>query len=111
MAASSPSASFVIPAQHLPALNSIAPDYPRPKRLEWINRTTDQPLRRTTVEMLLRTLFQTRTSQSAARLRCSSGLRVVFANEADRWTFAMQFRDAQLNGENRPDLNAMSEID
>lgn len=83
--------AYVIKTEDLPALGRLSPDRPQPLLYEWINRGTDQKLRRTTIQMLLRTLEQNDTSQSVARLHESSGLRVIFADEQDRDRFALAF--------------------
>ena len=38
--------AFVVKAEELPALYYMDEAHPRPIELEWINRGTDQPLRR-----------------------------------------------------------------
>lgn len=86
--------AYVIKAEELVAVNYLADDHPRPKSVEWINRGTDQVLRPTTTDMLLRTLFQPAASPSVQKLHDSSGLRVVFRSDAERDRFASAFRDA-----------------
>lgn len=88
-------AGFVIRATELSALNYLRPNHPRPVRLEWINRGTDQPLRQTTINMLLRTLFRNDPSPSVAKLHESSGLRAFFISEKVRDQFARQFETAR----------------
>lgn len=87
--------SFVIKARELRALNHLGYVYPRPRRLEWINRGSNVKLRRQTVEQLLRTLYRPTSTPSISRLHDTSGLRVVFANELERARFARAFEDAR----------------
>ena len=89
--------AYVIKAQELPALNDLPTDFPRPRRLEWINRGTDQRLRRSTIEMLMRTLFRDCETPSVARLHSSSGLRLIFACRSERARFARAFEQARKN--------------
>ena len=49
--------SYVIKAEDLVLLNDLPQDYPRPVGLEWINRTTDQKLRRTLIDLLIWTIY------------------------------------------------------
>ncbi len=86
--------AYVIKAEELVAVNYLADDHPRPQSVEWINRGTDQVLRPTTTDMLLRTLFQPAASPSVQKLHDSSGLRVIFRSDAERERFATAFRDA-----------------
>ncbi|UOR14578.1 hypothetical protein [Qipengyuania aquimaris] len=86
--------AFVVKAEELPALYYMDEAHPRPIELEWINRGTDQPLRRTTVEMLLRTLFGEVRTPSVKKLHRSAGLRVGFRSERDRARFAKAFGEA-----------------
>jgi hypothetical protein len=87
--------SFVIASEQLACLNNLEPGYPRPTRLEWINRGTDQKLRQASIDLIIRTLYQPISfSESVQRLHKSSGLRVVFASERDRAVFAEAFRAA-----------------
>lgn len=92
--------AYVIKAEELVAVNYLADDHPRPQSVEWINRGTDQVLRPTTTDMLLRTLFQPAASPSVQKLHDSSGLRVIFRSDAEifridaeRERFATAFRD------------------
>ncbi|TNE33598.1 MAG: hypothetical protein EP350_03740 [Alphaproteobacteria bacterium] len=95
--------AFVIKAQDILAINYLANDHPRPRRVEWINRGTNQVMRPTTTQMLLRTLFQDVETPSVQKLRETSGLRVVLRSERDRELFSSAFADAQqLEGESRP---------
>lgn len=87
--------AFVIKAEDLAALNHLAADHPPPMMLEWINRGTDQPLRRTTIDMLLRTLFKDDISASVSRLHQSSGLRCLFHSDEERDRFAEAFDAAR----------------
>ena len=86
--------AYVIKAEELVAVNYLADDHPRPQSVEWINRGTDQVLRPTTTDMLLRTLFQPAASPSVQKLHDSSGLRVIFCSDTERERFATAFRDA-----------------
>lgn len=86
--------AYVIKAEELVAVNYLAADHPRPQSVEWINRGTDQVLRPTTTDMLLRTLFKPATSPSVQKLHDSSGLRVIFRSDSDRERFAAAFRQA-----------------
>ena len=85
---------YVIKAEDLRAINYLAPDHPRPRFVEWINRGTDQTMRPTTTAMLLRTLYKPSRSASVQKLHDSAGLRVVFRTEKDRELFAAAFRKA-----------------
>ncbi|TNE48176.1 MAG: hypothetical protein EP341_08835 [Sphingomonadales bacterium] len=87
--------AYVIKAEDILAANYLDDDAPRPVRVEWINRGTDQVLRPTTSNMLLRTLFQPVDTPSIQRLHDSSGLRVVLESESDREAFAHAFAQAQ----------------
>lgn len=87
--------AYVIKAEELAAVNYLPDDHPRPVRVEWINRGTDQRLRPTTTNMLLRTLFQPVQTESVQKLHDSSGLRVVLQSEADREAFAHAFLNAR----------------
>ena len=80
---------YVIRAEELILLNDMPADHPRPVCLEWINRGTDQKLRPTSVDLLLRTMYRsTSPSPSVARLHQTAGLRVRFGSNADRDRFA-----------------------
>lgn len=87
-------AAFVIKAEEVVALNYLASDHPRPSRVEWINRATDQVMRPSSIEQLLRTLFITDVSPSVRKLRETSGLRVILRSESDRARFASSFAKA-----------------
>lgn len=87
--------AYVIKAEDLIALNFLPSDHPHPRELEWINRATDQKLRPTSVDMLMRTLFQGAVSPSVARLHQSSGLRACFRTDQERERFAAAFAAAQ----------------
>ena len=76
------------------ALNYLQRDHPRPIALTWINRGTNQPLRPTTINMLLRTMFGNSTSPSIVKLHDSAGLRVVFAQDGHRDAFARCYKKA-----------------
>jgi hypothetical protein len=87
--------AFVIKAEELPALNYLPNGHPRPRQVEWINRGTDQKLRRSSVDMLLRTLFQDETMPSVVRLHQSAGLRATFGSSTERDSFASAFAAAR----------------
>lgn len=87
--------AYVVKAQELPALYYLDDAHPRPTALEWINRGTDQKLRRTTVEMLLRTLFGGGQTPSVQKLHNSSGLRAQFRSAKDRDRFSAAFSKAR----------------
>ena len=87
--------SFVVKAAELPALYFLEDAHPRPLELEWINRGTDQKLRRTTIEMLLRTLFAEVRTPSVRKLHDSAGLRASFRSEKERERFSRAFSQAR----------------
>jgi hypothetical protein len=87
--------AYVIKAEEISALNYLDPDHPRPLLTEWINRGTDQKMRRTSIDLLLRTLPEGSTSPSVERLHQTSGLRAIFATSADRDAFATAFAAAR----------------
>lgn len=87
-------ATFVIKAEELGALDFLNPDHPLPLTVEWINRGTNQKLRRTSIDQLLRTLPQTDASPSVMRLQQSSGLRLEFSTGRARDAFATAFAAA-----------------
>lgn len=87
--------AYVVKAQELPALYYLDDAHPRPIALEWINRGTDQKLRRTTVEMLLRTLFGEAQTPSVQKLHSSSGLRAQFRSARERDRFSTAFAKAR----------------
>ena len=89
--------AFVIKAEELPALNYLSANHPRPLLMEWINRGTNQKMRPTTIDLLLRTLDQTEPSPSVMRLHESSGLRVIFGSSKDRDQFATAFAGARAS--------------
>lgn len=86
--------AYVIKAADLPAINYLPIDHPRPCEVEWINRGTNQRMRPTTTQMLMRTLFQKVETPSVQRLHDSAGLRVVFRSEREREMFAAAFDKA-----------------
>lgn len=88
------SPSFVIKPAQLSALNYLPSDHPRPVQVEWINRGTDQKLRPTSVDMLLRTLFRDVLSPSVVKLHRSAGLRAQFRTDRERDSFASAFAAA-----------------
>lgn len=87
--------AYVVKAEELPALYYLDDAHPRPSDLEWINRGTDQKLRRTTVEMLLRTLFAKVQTPSVRKLHDSAGLRASFRSERERERFSRAFLKAR----------------
>ena len=88
--------SYVIRAEELKLLEQLPPGFPQPVAVEWINRSTDQKLRRSSVEMLLRTLSRSdQPSESVKRLHRSAGLRLQFQSEEDRNRFAALFRSVR----------------
>jgi hypothetical protein len=87
--------AYVVKAAELPALNYLVPAAVRPADVEWINRGTDQRLRPSSVQMLLRTIFDDHGSPSVARLHDSAGLRLRFFTVADRDAFAAAFAAAR----------------
>jgi len=89
--------AYVIKAEELAAVNYLPDDHPRPAAVEWINRGTDQQLRPTTRDMLLRTLFQPVETPSVAKLHETSGLRVIFRRESEREAFAAAFEEARAS--------------
>lgn len=84
----------MIKAEELAALNFLPADPPRPCEIEWINRGTDQVLRPSTVDMLMRTLHRDADTPSVVKLRQSAGLRATFSSIAERDRFASAFRSA-----------------
>lgn len=88
--------AFVIKAEELAVLNYLDRRHPRPRKLEWINRGTDQLLKISTVQMLLRTLFREVNTPSVLRLHRSSGLRAVFRTARERDSFAREFASARI---------------
>jgi hypothetical protein len=103
--------SFVIKADELPALNYLDRRHPRPRRLEWVNRGTNQKLRPTSIEHLLRTLFGEGLSPSVMRLHESAGLRAVFDTEKDRFRFAQAFEEARSLERERTDYVVSATFD
>lgn len=97
--------AFVIKAEELAVLNYLDRRHPRPRKLEWINRGTDQLLKISSVQMLLRTLFREVSTPSVRRLHRSSGLRAVFRTVRERDTFAKDFAAARIRErESQPHL-------
>lgn len=86
--------SYVIKAEELVALNFLPETVGQPTEVEWINRGTDQKLRPSTIDMLLRTLYRDADTPSVIKLRQSSGLRLAFRTIAERDEFASTFRKA-----------------
>ena len=93
--------AYVIKPEELLALNFLGDDHPRPVDAEWINRGTDQKLKPSTVQMLQRTLFRDMAPPSVVQLHRSAGLRVIFASEQDRQTFAAAFNEARVKESQR----------
>lgn len=89
--------AYVIKAEELLAINYLPADHPKPRQVEWINRGTDQCLRPTTTDQLLRTLYQPTTTPSIRKLHDSAGLRVKFRSERERDKFAADFLSARKN--------------
>ncbi|WP_100867257.1 hypothetical protein [Novosphingobium kunmingense] len=87
--------AYVIKAEEISALNYLDPDHPRPLLTEWINRGTDQKMRRTSIDLLLRTLTEDNASPSVLRLHQTSGLRAIFATQKERDAFATAFAGAR----------------
>ena len=87
--------AYVIKAEELLAINYLPADHPKPRTVEWINRGTDQVLRPTTTDQLLRTLYQPTSTPSIRKLHDSAGMRVKFRSERDRDRFAAAFADAR----------------
>jgi hypothetical protein len=86
--------TFVIKALELHALKHLPENFPRPQGLEWINRGRNTRLKRTSVEMLVRTLFRGIGTASVNRLHEEAGLRVIFRTDEDRQAFAKLFKSA-----------------
>lgn len=97
---------FVVKARELTALNYLRNDHPRPRGGDWINRGTNQVLRRTTIDLLLRTFFQEQVSGSVERIRDTSGLRLHFRTDQERDRFANAFKVA-LESEGRASKNLL----
>lgn len=91
--------SYVVKAKDLPALNCLPSDHPRPQLVEWINRGTNQKLRPSSVEMLLRTLYRDVAPPSVVKLQRSAGLRMVFRSDRDRDQFANVFQAAKTRSQ------------
>ena len=86
--------AYVIKALDLHALKNLPDAFPRPQGLEWINRGRNTRLKRTSVEMLMRTLFRSIRTASVNRLHEEAGLRVIFRSDEDRRSFAKLFESA-----------------
>lgn len=82
---------FVVKAEDLLALNYLPARFPRPVRVEWINRATDGQLSPSTIEQFLRTYHRASPSPSVLELRQTTGIRAIFDDEADRQEFARLF--------------------
>ena len=88
--------TYIIRADEIDLLSRLPPDYPRPVAVDWINRGTNQALRPSTIAMLKRTLDQgSDLSESVRKLHTSAGLRLTFASERERATFASMIRAAK----------------
>ncbi len=82
-------AAFVIRALDLVQVGALPKGLPQALGAEWINRGTGQPLRPTTIAMLLRTLPRSADlNPSAVRLQEVAGLRLAFPSLEERHTFA-----------------------
>lgn len=90
-------ATFVVKTEDLRVLDQLIPDEPQPVSIDWINRATNQKMRKTSVQLLLRTLGETDVSPSIVRLRTTSGMRFHFRNEFDRDRFSVAFRQARAS--------------
>lgn len=88
---------YVIKAKELAALSHMSTGYPRPQGLEWIDRGRNTRLQKTTIQMLIRTLYGDAQSGSVRRLHECAGLKVIFRSDSDRADFAKMFR-AALSG-------------
>ena len=87
--------AYVVKAADLSALYYLDTAHPRPRNLEWINRGTDQKLRPSTIDMLLRTMFRETHTPSVQKLHDSAGLRAEFRSEKERDSFARAFEAAR----------------
>lgn len=87
--------AYVIKPAELVALNYLSPSHPRPREVEWINRGTNRRLKRSSIDMLLRTLDTEVASPSVVNLHRSAGLRAVFRNDRERDRFASEFVNAR----------------
>ncbi len=87
--------TFVMKPLDLSVLNHLNADHPKPRHAEWINRGTNQRLRPTSIDLLLRTLQNDIASPSVVNLHRSSGLRVTFKSAEDRNAFARAFEIAK----------------
>ncbi|QPC99875.1 hypothetical protein [Qipengyuania soli] len=83
--------AYVVKAADLSALYYLDTAHPRPRTMEWINRGTDQRLRPSTIDMLLRTMFRETHTPSVQKLHDSAGLRAEFRSERERDSFARAF--------------------
>lgn len=91
--------NYVLPAEDLVLLNDLPPDHPKPIGREWINRGTDQTLRPSTVDQLLRTLYRPcPSSPSLARLHRTAGLRLIFRTSEDRARFGKAISSLRCYG-------------
>jgi hypothetical protein len=89
--------NYVVRPEELSALNFLAPNHPRPTHAEWIDRGRDRPLRKQSVDLLLRTLFTDILSPSVVKLHRSAGLRLEFRSEAERLGFSNAFSEAKAS--------------
>lgn len=87
--------AYVVKAADLSALYYLDTAHPRPRNLEWINRGTDQKLRPSTIDMLMRTMFRETDTPSVRKLHDSAGLRAEFRTESERDSFARAFEQAR----------------
>ena len=88
---------FVVKTEDLRVLDQLIPDEPEPDSIDWINRATNQTMRKTSIQLLLRTLGETEVSPSIVRLRETAGMRFHFVTESDRDRFAALFKRARAS--------------
>jgi hypothetical protein len=100
-----PAPAFVIKAEELAALNYLDPEHPRPLLVEWINRGTDQKMKPSSVDMLLRTLFREVSSPSVSRLHQTAGLRAAFRTDKERELFAAAFTAARAQAKQQKEFH------
>lgn len=87
--------NYVVRALDIPALRFLDANCPQPRKIEWIDRTSDRRLRPTTVWQLNRTLQMPSVSPSVRRLHENSGIRSAFNSETERNAFARYFTTAK----------------
>lgn len=86
---------FVVRAEDLGALHHLPQNCPRPLDRVWINRATNRRLASSSVELLLRTLYNDIGSKSVVELHRNAGLQLSFEKESERLQFASQFDHAK----------------